>query len=255
MNSIAGLLDGYAPVFLPDLDGALLMDRNDIKFSFPVSSLPGIIDALKDKYYMLEINGIRAQRYESLYFDTPEFRFYTEHHNRKGNRYKVRFRRYTDSDIYFLEVKYKDNRDRTHKVRSMLNAHDYGAEKIHEEGMKFVRDNTACDPGRLDPVVYVFYKRVSLVHKHIDERVTLDWDISFRKGDTLQPLPGLSIGELKQDRISFSSDFIRVMRSLHIVDDNFSKYTIAAAMLCPGIKRNAFKPCFLTLNKITHGYA
>ena len=45
---------------------------------------------------------------------------YHDHHNGKLNRYKVRRRRYIDTDTEFLEVKLKNNKKRTIKSRIKL---------------------------------------------------------------------------------------------------------------------------------------
>ena len=44
-------------------------------------------------------------KYSTLYFDTNDKILYKHHHNKKGNRHKIRMRKYIDSNICFLEIK------------------------------------------------------------------------------------------------------------------------------------------------------
>ena len=76
-----------------------LMKRCDTKFVFPREVLPQILEELSSSYRVLEINDKRNFAYKNIYFDTPTSLFYLQHHNKKLNRHKVRFRTYVDSDL------------------------------------------------------------------------------------------------------------------------------------------------------------
>src|SRR5690606_26924106 len=82
------------------------IDESDrYKIHMPASLLPNVFEAMDDQYSVLEINGIRCFHYETTYFDTDDHRFYHMHRTGRLNRFKVRVRRYVDSDVQFLEVK------------------------------------------------------------------------------------------------------------------------------------------------------
>ena len=80
------------------------------------------VDVLKStglarQYEVLEIDNKRFFKYQNLYFDTDDFFFYHQHHNRNLSRYKVRFRRYVDTNQCYFEVKHKNNKRKTLKSR------------------------------------------------------------------------------------------------------------------------------------------
>ena len=99
------------------MDNVRLMDRTDTKFSFHSSQLFSILDDIKFDYTALEISGKRFAEYHTLYYDTKKLDLYMHHQNGGLNRYKVRHRTYVDSQLGFLEVKFKNNKERTKKTR------------------------------------------------------------------------------------------------------------------------------------------
>ena len=81
------------------------MNRTDIKFVFAESELPFFLEQLKTDYRVLDVEGFRMSRYESLYFDTENFDLFHHHQRGKANRHKIRYRRYVESDLNFFEIK------------------------------------------------------------------------------------------------------------------------------------------------------
>ena len=104
MNDINERLTHFEPISLAGTDNVKLLDRIDTKFTFRMEKLPLLLEEMKDDYRILEINGSRISRYETRYFDTEDFRLYLQHHNGKLNRYKIRFRKYVDSNITYFEI-------------------------------------------------------------------------------------------------------------------------------------------------------
>ena len=94
-----------ASLSLEELDRVRLLNRVDTKFLFPVSFLEGLLEETRNDYRILEIDGRRSFGYESLYFDTPGFDFYRQHHQGKPGRIKVRYRKYVDSGLVCFELK------------------------------------------------------------------------------------------------------------------------------------------------------
>ena len=113
MDSLDQKISSFDPISLSEMDEVKLMKRTDTKFIFPLSTLHKIIPKLIEHYSVLDINGVRLNAYRSLYFDTEDFQFYHQHHNGKTNRNKVRFREYIASGLTFLEVKHKNNKEKT----------------------------------------------------------------------------------------------------------------------------------------------
>src|ERR1051325_3446585 len=106
-------LSEFQPITLQEMDGVQLMDRTDTKFVFPIRELPAILEAVKPFYRSLEVSGTRMSKYETLYYDTHDLELYSRHHCGKMNRYKIRARKYVESNLHFFEVKYKNNKGRT----------------------------------------------------------------------------------------------------------------------------------------------
>jgi hypothetical protein len=107
MNEIKQLLVQFEPITLQEMDRVKLMNRMDTKFAFRFSDLNIILPLLIENYRVLTIEETNTPHYESLYFDDERFSFFKDHHNSKGNRFKVRIRKYVESNLFFLEVKHK----------------------------------------------------------------------------------------------------------------------------------------------------
>ena len=48
-------------------------------------------------------------KYDNVYMDTKDFKFYNDHQNRVNPRTKVRTRLYKDSNLAFFEYKHKQD--------------------------------------------------------------------------------------------------------------------------------------------------
>jgi hypothetical protein len=228
------------------MNSVRLLDRLDKKFTFQAFRLEEILDRLQSNYRILEIDGLRSARYETRYFDTPDYEMYTLHHNRKQNRYKVRFRTYLDSGLHFCEVKFKTNKKRTIKKRTLLNRVSYeftgAAEELLLKRAPYTKD-------QLQEAIRVYYTRVTLVSNDLKERVTIDIGLSYKLGDREKAFPNMVIAEVKQDK-SGSSSFLQLMHELRIKDISISKYCLGIASLANNVKINNFKIKLLHVKKL-----
>ncbi|MCK9203411.1 MAG: polyphosphate polymerase domain-containing protein [Bacteroidales bacterium] len=248
MSIIDELLLRFSAITLPEMDRVTLLNRVDTKFIFRVGKLPAILKKLPEVYRALEIEGNRQTHYETLYFDTPDYRMYLDHHNKKLNRFKVRSRKYVESNQCFFEVKFKNNRGRTIKKRvndTTLN------DIINDNPGELLSELTPYRPEMLVPSLRVFFSRITLVNKSLTERITLDTGLSFQKGDETASYPGVVIAELKQDR-SQRSRFRTALREEHVVQSSMSKYCLGIISLNQHIKKNNFKSKMLNINKLNH---
>src|SRR5690349_14641030 len=121
------------------MDKVELMNRKDTKFFFDKKKLPAIIDELLPHYKLLEINNTRLFSYKNIYFDTSDFFLYQQHHNKRVNRYKIRIRQYVESNLSFLEIKFKNNTGRTIKSRIIV---DNFSEHLDETSVQFIESKT-----------------------------------------------------------------------------------------------------------------
>jgi hypothetical protein len=243
-------LAAFDPISLDESASARLMKRTDTKYIFPSHSLPAILDQLKTVYRVLEVDGVRLQHYQTLYFDTPDFQLYQQHHNGQRDRFKLRVRSYLDSDLDYLEVKHKDNHNLTEKSRvrttSPLNSQ---APQVHT----FLRETFPPLNSPLAPKITNQFYRISLVSRIDSERLTLDLNLRFFSPSGEFSLPGIVVAEVKQPHFSVRSAFIQEMRRNGFRPTRFSKYCVGVALAYPHLKRNAFKPLLLNLERLVLG--
>lgn len=246
LAKIHQILNTYNPISLAEMDSVKLMDRTDTKFTFHINQLPQALELAKAYYRVFEINDKRISDYQTLYYDTSDLELYNVHHTGKLNRYKVRHRTYVDSNIAFLEVKYKTNKGKTFKSRIK----ELEVQKSwNNESTQFLLKKTPYIPSTLIPALWVNYSRITLVSIESKERLTLDLNLEFKKGDKEQKLHQLIIAEVKQEKAK-GSPFINIMKQLHIREGSISKYCMAMAYTEPNIKTNRFKAKLLSIKKI-----
>ncbi len=228
------------------MDNVQLMNRVDVKYTFTNEKLNEFLGQLKEYYKILEVNGCRSSRYESLYFDTPDFHLYHQHHSGRLNRYKIRVRKYVESNLHFFEIKFKNNKGRTIKNRIKQ---QQVIETIEGKAEDFLLQHTNLGEEKLEPKLWVNYTRITLVHKSIPERVTLDLNLTFKTNEVTRNIPNLVIAEVKQDKAS-TSTFIRLMRDNFIREGSISKYCFGVASVFRE-RFNNFKPQLHLYKKIT----
>lgn len=249
MQTIRNILNEFSPITLQEMEGVKLMDRTDTKFVFTFEELPFILNEAKDNYKVLDVNGYKISRYESLYFDTPNFDLYYNHHRGKANRFKVRCRKYVESDLNFFEVKFKSNKGRTIKDRVKQSSID-GI--IKDKAEKLLREKTPMQPDKLEAKFWVNYSRITLVNKHSPERVTIDLDLTFKNADQDKTIHNLVIAEVKQDK-ALGSPFLKLMKRRHIREGSISKYCYGVISLFEKMKHNNFKLKLILLKKAIYG--
>jgi hypothetical protein len=227
------------------MDNVKLMDRTDTKYVFRQEFLPGLLAEVMNEYRVLDVNGHRISRYESLYFDTKNFDLYMSHHRGRPNRYKIRCRKYVESELHFFEVKFKNNKGRTIKDRVKQK---YIDGSIKDNAETLLLEKTPLDAQHLEAKLWVNYSRITLVNKNSPERVTIDVDLTFKNDVCDKKIHDLVIVEVKQDKARASA-FIRLMKKYHIREGSMSKYCFGVISLFDTIKKNNFKPKLILLKK------
>lgn len=226
------------------MDSVKLMNRTDTKYIFNIQHFNNVMNEIKDNYRILEVEGKRLSRYETLYYDTPFFELYQQHHKGKLNRYKIRHRTYVESDLGFLEVKFKNNKGRTIKTRINQREVPYSWKDECEE---FLTKSLPFQPQTLQPVLWVNYSRNTLVNKNSAERLTIDLNLEFVMNESSRKFEKLVIAEVKQDKKK-ASPFIEVMKKYHIREGSISKYCMGIAFTYDQVKKNNFKSKLKTIN-------
>lgn len=238
-------LEALEPISLDEMDNVKLMNRTDTKCIFSVDLLNQLLDEFSSHYRVLFHAGTRAAYYRTLYFDTPELKFYKDHHNGREKRFKLRIRNYVESNLNYLEIKHK-RYGRTDKKRIITEpfAGNFGVDEerfiygLLEERMV------------LKPVMWNNFHRITLVNKFLPERVTIDLDLTFEQGDKRVSFDRLIIGEIKQERVNYNSPILNLLKKSGVRPSGMSKYCLGIAVLQEGVKKNTFKERILSIKKI-----
>ncbi len=246
--NIAQILKGFEPVGLDEMGSVRYMNRIDTKYLFPVTRLPQLLANVQKEYRALEIEKTRRFKYKTVYFDTPDLRFYNQHVTGKLNRSKVRIRTYESNGLTFLEVKHKSNKGRTCKSRLEKEPGDMN----HiEQSRLFLNEMLSSDADNLKAVINTGFTRITLVSFAYSERITIDYNLSWNnlRGETVN-MPFLAIAEIKSDKSSTQSPFFCQLKQMGIRKSGFSKYATGMAMVNNAPKQNNLKPKFLLIKKI-----
>ena len=165
---------------------ASMLERSENKYIFTLTDLYNSFWDLNDSFEILDIKGKRDFIYETVYFDDKEGISFKDHSQGKRQRFKVRTRKYVDSDLYFFEVKLKDKWNSTVKKRYVCESDEHW--KITEKASEFVKNFYSelykkDFSYNLEASTKMSYKRVTLVAKAWMERLTIDYDLTFYKED------------------------------------------------------------------------
>jgi len=242
--ALDSIVSTFDPIRLEDLDEQKLQNRVDTKFLLDAALLPEILGEVQPNYTILNIEDQCIQPYLTLYFDTESFDNYFAHHNGKRPRFKIRMRKYLNSGSAFLEVKEKDNKDRT--IKSRRGICDI-ANRLSPEHYQFISEVYSLGLVPLKPVIWNRYNRLTLVNKKSLERVTVDMSFNAYNQNGLISWNEFAIVEIKQGSRCLHTEFHQAMKSRAVKPVNFSKYCISMALLTPQLKANKFKPNIETI--------
>ncbi len=236
------------PISLKEMDSVALMNRTDTKYLLSFEQLTEVLEEVSGHYRILDIKGVRRNHYQSEYYDTPDFYFYKRHHSGKKNRLKIRKRRYVESDISFLEVKFKSNKGRTEKDRMKLAELNL---ELSPENIQYIHDTSHFED-QLEPKLMNTFERITLVDQALPERITIDCYLSFEMGDNKLQIPDLVIIEAKQERQNRHSIFLSALKKRLIRPESMSKYCLGVALMTDQ-KSNMFKEKIRRIKKLTNG--
>ncbi len=248
MSNVQEIISHYQPITLKEMDDVALMNRTDTKYLISVSQLEDVLAEVAHHYRVLDINGLRCNHYQSQYYDTPDFYFYRRHHSGKQNRLKIRKRMYVESNLTFLEVKFKSNKGRTEKDRTKL---DGLTPDLSLENENYIHETSHFEE-HLEPKLLNLFERITLVDQSLPERITIDLNLSFVVDDHTVEIPDLVIIEAKQVRQNRHSVFLQALKKRLIRPESMSKYCLGIALLTDQ-KSNMFKEKIRTIKSLTHG--
>lgn len=247
MERFLEIIQDYEPISLSEMDAVKLLNRTDLKFVFHKDKLATILLSTQDSYRNLVISGRFFTDYETHYFDTENYKFYIDHHNKRSNRFKVRMRSYVNSDLHFFEIKHKTNKNRTIKSRIKI---EKQTDTIEGNCAKLMETCTGISPQLLHRAIQVNCRRITLVNKGLTERVTIDFDLTYLTNHQEYTYPDMIIVEIKQDKTQ-KSDFLKILKQHHLREISLSKYCFGIANYIQGVKKNNFKPQIHYVSKIS----
>ncbi len=239
------ILETFHSTSLSEMDEVKLMNRTDTKFVIKRSIFNEVLPRLKDHYKVLEILGHRINSYKTLYYDHPNFQFFLDHHNGKGNRFKVRIRNYVESKIYFLEIK---NKFKGRTIKKRIKVDDFELD-LSPKSNAFINE-VIGEETNLDSKLWNSFGRITLVNNKEKERLTLDLNLTFEWKDNKVVYDHLVIAELKQENVNRNSIFYSMMKENGIAPYSVSKYCVGAVSLNPELKYNNFKSKLLLIDKL-----
>lgn len=237
-------LDELDSIDLDELtDRAPRLTRVDRKYLVPITGLDRVLAGLGGATRVLEIDGVRASSYESVYFDTDGLESYLAAARRRRRRFKIRTRRYVDSELCFLEVKTRGGRSLTVKDRvehpvdesSSLESDDgYVDFALTEAGIEGVGVT------ELRPTLVTQYHRTTLYVPDDDSRATIDTALGWTvpRGESIET-PGLVVVETKSG--STPSPVDRLLWANGHRPTNISKYGTGMAAIHPELPSNKWR--------------
>lgn len=258
------ILEQMTPIGLDDMKAVRLMNRVDQKYIAPAALLEALLERIAADYYVQRIpaniqnskftihNSERIAPYRTLYFDTEALDMYIMHHNRKLNRQKLRVRTYRSTDTTFFEIKNKDNKGKTRKVRIPIDVSLFDRALEVPEVVEFVDGQTPFPTASLRPCLENRFERITLVDKGMSERITIDHGIRFHNRATQldADIAHALVIEVKHEVGAPTSAIERALHDLHVLPRRMSKYCIGTALTTPAVKHNRFKPKLLYLEKL-----
>ncbi|HEX3223631.1 MAG TPA: polyphosphate polymerase domain-containing protein [Nocardioides sp.] len=242
-DAVDALVGRLPAVDLPTLEaGAALLTRVDRKYVVPLATFERLVHALGDEWRALEIEGRRLFGYTSTYFDTEDLLTYRAHLQRRRKRYKVRVRRYADSELCMLEVKRKGLRGLTVKERQSHPS--WQQAELGPDGRAFVTEvlgeHAAAPASALRPVVVTTNRRATLASLADRSRLTVDSDLTCGWGDRTTALrPDHVVLESKVEGHASTVD--RMLRALGERPVVISKYCVGVASLGLDVPSNPWR--------------
>ena len=97
---------------------------------------------------------------------------------------------------------------------------------------------------------WINFSRITLVHKTKKERLTIDINLTFENEKISGDFKQIVIAEVKQEKMSRSSDFMKIAKEISILPIRLSKYCMTTLQLNPNVKQNRFKEKLLFINKL-----
>ena len=247
LDTLASMTTAFPKADVELLTSRSLQKRLDQKYIFPSDKMSTLLEILQDDFQIVPTSNHHVAEYQTQYFDTTEYTFFTSHLRGQRPRYKVRFRRYPDRNLCMLEYKKKNAADLTLKTSLEV---PYGTNSLSEHLSFF--DTLPVDGESLSPSLSNTFHRITLLHKTLEERVTIDFNINFNAKGKDFSLDNCIIIERKRHPTSRGSVVPSLLRNVRAYPLSISKYCIGGYRLFSTQKNTLYRTKSRLLRKILH---
>lgn len=215
--------------------------RVDIKYIANDSAMDSLLQKLSAEYLLLQHNGKCVSHYTTEYLDTADRSiFYGNRTQNNKPEYKIRKRCYDNEDHFWLEVKEKKNgKLRKYRIFNPTPC----------EFEKFICSNTPYAPSDLNSALFIYYDRMTFMHKTLPLKITMDTNLKVKKDGSMIPFNNIMIIELKS-RKNEAASAARIIESQDIKPCSIGKYRIGMAVIHPELKNDNLKHTLLQIKKI-----
>lgn len=239
-------IDRLEPIGLHEIGDADLMSRLDQKYLVLKDWIPELLSRCENDYQILEVAGERVTTYSNHFIDTPHLESFNQHVRGRKARYKARIRSYGSNGLSFLEVKRKTVHGRTVKARIPRSEEAAWNAPLTDTETRFLNEHYGYREGRLLQMRSTF-KRLTLVSTALNERITIDTDLTFFQGDKTEGLGSMAIMEVKQERINRFSPMLKALRSFRFSmpplgrKTSLSKYIVGTLLLNRNLESRVYR--------------
>lgn len=247
VDTFSSMTTTFAVADVELLASRTLQKRLDQKYILPSYKLSALLEILKDEFQIVPTSNHHVAEYQTQYFDTKEYAFFTSHLRGKRPRYKVRLRRYPDRNLCMLECKKKNAADLT--IKTSLEV-PYDTDSL--SGHLSFFDSLPVDGESLSPSLSNTFHRITLLHKILEERLTIDFNIGFSTRKESSALDNCIIVERKRLPTSIGSTVPSLLRNVRAYPLSVSKYCIGGYQLFSTQKNTLYRTKSRLLRKVLH---
>lgn len=214
-----------------------LQTRTDRKYLISKRQLENIIKLTESDFSVVSDSGKLISQYESVYFDTPDLELHKLAAVGRRRRFKLRTRTYVESEITFLELKVRNSRSQTNKIRLDI---PFEQRYSDPDAYQLWIENELATHDISGPTAYasslsVSFHRSTLVSLTEASRVTIDTALKFNDISAFNS-PNWIILETKS--AGQPSHLDRTLWRAGIRPGKVSKYGVGIALLNPATPRN-----------------
>ena len=230
MAGLEDVVEDFPPISLGELEArAALQRRTDRKYLLGADRLD-VVRELRGDHQALEVDGRRLSAYDSVYFETPDLRCFTDHIEGRRPRFKIRTRLYAETGVCSLEVKIAREDGETVKHHLDYAERDHGT--LTSKARDFIGETLGyLTPGDLRPTLRTTFRRATLAARDGGERITVDTDLRLATPDgaEVRLRDDLVLVEAKSE--DGDGPFDRLMQRAGVEEVSLSKYRAGIGLL------------------------